>query len=56
VTKWHELHKLKSPIISVLHVSEVTYLTNVSLSYAIGQDIKGLLSLLADKWFLVNSK
>jgi hypothetical protein len=44
------------PITSALYVSEVTFLTNVSLSYAIGQEIKGLLSLLADKWFLVNTE
>jgi hypothetical protein len=45
-----------SPITSTLYVSEVTFLTNVSLSYAIGQEIKELLSMLADKLFLVNTE
>jgi hypothetical protein len=53
VTKLHELCKLMSPITSAVYVSEVTFLTNVSLSYAIGQEIKELLSLLDDRWFLV---
>ena len=56
VTKLHELCELMSRITSALYVSEVTLLTNVSLSYAIGQEIKGLLSLLDDKWFLVNAE
>ena len=56
MTKVHELCKLTSPMISVLYVSEVTFPTNVSLSYAIGQEIKRLLSLLADKWFLVSTE
>jgi hypothetical protein len=56
MTKVHELCKLMSPVISALYVSEVTFPTNVSLSYAIGQEIKGLLSLFADKWFLVSTE